>query len=717
MVIHIILNSHLDPVWLWKREQGIDEVLNTARTACDLLDLYPEIHLTRGEAWFYETVESLDPALFDRIRKHISAGRWHIVGGWYIQPDCNLASPENYLRQGEYSKRYFREKFEVEVKTGYNVDSFGHGANLPDFQRATGLENYIMMRPASHEMELPGEVFEWESQHGATVTVGRIPLGTYCTNINSLEENLARVVAESNPALGHAMFFVGLGDHGGGPVHGEIEFLRRHLNYAKGVELRFSHPDAFFEAVRKSGAVLPRFRGELQHHAIGCYSAVSRIKRELRRTEEMLCQAEHFSCRHMDAVPSDTENLLRDAWKKVLFAAFHDILPGSSIRSAYEEIYEDLGAARSNARNIIVTGTRRLNAALQPDPCQRLIFDNTAEAGFEGLVEFEPWLGYRWIPDAAVKSFVLLDEQGRQIPYQQLHSEAAGEMILRLAIRLEIPAGGRRILRVVETAAAECTGDVIVDGPRLANRYLEVECTEKGVSALRRDGVEYLETPLQAIIAEEKSDTWSHGLNSYETSESTLFRGDGIWHPWEEGALFAARFTDQRADDNTLRWTTTISGQARGVTLRLRLNVREPHHLVKLLIKPAFPVTAREDGCPGGTVPRRLNGEEYPVFNTVLLKGEAAALAIVSRDLFSADVQPDGTLRLTLLRTPCYAHHDPYQLPAEHNFPVTDLGEHEYEITLLPLLPGETTPIAAEVIRQSRPVFYSETTRGMKRRN
>ena len=76
-VVHIILNSHLDPVWLWKQEQGIDEVLSTARTACDLLDAYPDIHLTRGEAWFYETVERHDPATFARLRGHIAAGLRH----------------------------------------------------------------------------------------------------------------------------------------------------------------------------------------------------------------------------------------------------------------------------------------------------------------------------------------------------------------------------------------------------------------------------------------------------------------------------------------------------------------------------------------------------------------------------------------------------------------------------------------------------------------
>jgi len=52
LTVHVILNSHLDPVWRWTWPQGVDEVLNTARTNCDILDEYPEVVIRRGEAWF-----------------------------------------------------------------------------------------------------------------------------------------------------------------------------------------------------------------------------------------------------------------------------------------------------------------------------------------------------------------------------------------------------------------------------------------------------------------------------------------------------------------------------------------------------------------------------------------------------------------------------------------------------------------------------------------
>jgi len=36
MRIHLIPNSHIDPVWLWDKQEGIDEVLNQAKAALNL---------------------------------------------------------------------------------------------------------------------------------------------------------------------------------------------------------------------------------------------------------------------------------------------------------------------------------------------------------------------------------------------------------------------------------------------------------------------------------------------------------------------------------------------------------------------------------------------------------------------------------------------------------------------------------------------------------
>ena len=45
----------------------------------------------------YQWVEQYEPDLFKRIKKLIEQGRWHVMGGWYLQPDCNLTSGESLV--------------------------------------------------------------------------------------------------------------------------------------------------------------------------------------------------------------------------------------------------------------------------------------------------------------------------------------------------------------------------------------------------------------------------------------------------------------------------------------------------------------------------------------------------------------------------------------------------------------------------------------------
>ncbi len=90
MLIHMIGNAHIDPVWLWPWQAGADEALATMASAADRCDEYPDFIFTRGEAWLYQQVEKIRPDLFARIRTLVERGQWHITGGQFIQPDLNL---------------------------------------------------------------------------------------------------------------------------------------------------------------------------------------------------------------------------------------------------------------------------------------------------------------------------------------------------------------------------------------------------------------------------------------------------------------------------------------------------------------------------------------------------------------------------------------------------------------------------------------------------
>ena len=129
--IHLIGSAHLDPIWLWRWQEGCGEVLQTFRSALDRLNEYPDFVFTCSSAAYYKWVEEIAPDMFEEIVARVKEGRWVPVNGWWVQPDCNMPSGESFARQALYSQLYYYEKFGKICSTGYNVDSFGHNGNLP----------------------------------------------------------------------------------------------------------------------------------------------------------------------------------------------------------------------------------------------------------------------------------------------------------------------------------------------------------------------------------------------------------------------------------------------------------------------------------------------------------------------------------------------------------------------------------------------------------
>ena len=161
--MYMIGNAHLDPVWLWPWQEGFQENKATCRSALERLNEYEDVIFTSSSAQFYEWIEKNDPEMFLEIEKRIREGRWVICGGWWVQPDCNIPCGESFARHALISQNYFKEKFGVTAKTGYNVDSFGHQGMMPQILQLSGMENYVFMRPSPQEKGLPARNFIWES--------------------------------------------------------------------------------------------------------------------------------------------------------------------------------------------------------------------------------------------------------------------------------------------------------------------------------------------------------------------------------------------------------------------------------------------------------------------------------------------------------------------------------------------------------------------------
>ena len=129
--IFMVGNAHIDPTWLWRWQDGYETVRSTFRSALDRMKEYPEFVFTSACAVYYEWMQKCEPEMFEEIRRRVKEGRWRIVGGWYLQPDCNIPSGESFARHALISQDYFLKNFGIMARTGYNVDSFGHTGTLP----------------------------------------------------------------------------------------------------------------------------------------------------------------------------------------------------------------------------------------------------------------------------------------------------------------------------------------------------------------------------------------------------------------------------------------------------------------------------------------------------------------------------------------------------------------------------------------------------------
>ena len=280
---YLIGNAHLDPVWLWNWQTGYSEVLATFRSALDRLKEYDDFKFTSACAVYYEWIEKTDPDMFNEIVERVKEGRWNIAGGWYLQPDCNIPSGESFARHALISQRYFKEKFGIYAKTGYNIDSFGHNGSLPKILKNCKLENYVFMRPSEKEKYLEKEWFLWQSDDGSQVKAYRCPM-PYCITVSRMHvmNNLYQKIQETGE---NAMAFYGVGNHGGGPTKALIELIKN-SNYK---DTCFATLEEYFDNTDYANATV--VKGELLHHARGCYSVNNYVKQLNRLCEERLTEA------------------------------------------------------------------------------------------------------------------------------------------------------------------------------------------------------------------------------------------------------------------------------------------------------------------------------------------------------------------------------------------------------------------------------------------
>lgn len=325
--LHMICNAHLDPVWLWQRPEGIAEAISTFRVAADFCEEFDGFVFNHNESVLYEWVEENEPELFERIQKLVKEGKWRIMGGWYLQPDCVMPCGESFIRQIETGTKYFKEKFGVKPLTAINFDPFGHTRGLVQILKKCGYESYVFMRPSWVRTE---HDFIWKGFDGSEIIAHKINCG-YNSGKGKILSKIERVL-EREYGDGINMMLWGIGNHGGGPSREDLNAIADYMKDHPENGLMHSWCENYFDRIDKTN--LEIFDESLNYTMVGCYTSMVRIKQAHRRLENDLAVCEKMLA--LSGVSYDKKELEK-AEKALLFCEFHDILPGSSIKAAEDD--------------------------------------------------------------------------------------------------------------------------------------------------------------------------------------------------------------------------------------------------------------------------------------------------------------------------------------------------------------------------------------------
>jgi alpha-mannosidase len=738
--IHLIGNAHLDPVWLWDRREGLNEGISTVRTMLELMDEFPEMTFIRGEAAIYQHIEKKDPSTFARIKKMVKAGRWDVVGGTFVQPDTNLAGTETLIRQYAHGQRYFKSRFGKEVTAGWQADSFGHTAGLPEILTASGIKFFAFSRPQASIVSLAEPAFWWLGDGGARILAYRSVSGSYLSERHDIQKQLDLVSeASSVSRLENTACFYGLGNHGGGPSRRHLQEIRAWAAKHPEVKVIHSGLHKLNDALRrelslKGDDLIPTHQGELNYCLRGCYSSVAKFKFPYRRSEALLARAEAT-----DAIVAASQKRpaadLSATWDMLLFNSFHDILPGSSIERAIDEQIYSLGSilhqaseTESDAINALAadidTTLTRKPPKDHPSAVTAIVW-NPHPFPLSTQVEMEVCMDYRPLAlyenrdtDVPVE---VLGANRKSLPFQIIRNEhssfASQPWRKRAVVPVNLPAFGWNVL---EIGYVEGVKPLVVKNPvkakpgSIANDLWRVEAVKdgSGVQFFHHGKRFFAGDGLQAVLFDDPWGSW--GGMSEEPDSLMLKQVREHWkitevELLEKGPERAALWVRFAGKKSRIDLTFHVSRDRDAIDISARVLLDDRSARLKLV----FPAGDQVDYEVPGSVVRRGPAGEVPGARWARVHSKNGGMGFTSDALYNFD-SVNGKFRATIARATRYANDAQTPATAELWRPAVDCGELKFRF-LITDAKADLPRLAAE-LEQPPVVLMVPPSKGQRKR-
>jgi alpha-mannosidase len=675
----MIGNSHIDAVWLWRDREGLQEVKSTFSSALDRMEEFPEFEFTASSAAYYAWLEKNCPQIFQRIANRVKEGRWHLAGGWWVEPDANIPGGESMVRQGLYGQRYFLKSFGRTAETAYLADSFGHSCGLPKIFAGQRLSGFVFMRPQPWELPLPAPVFAWQDEDGSMVIACRIQ-GEYCAwtktaIMDNLKKSLEAMKEHNIPRL---PVFYGVGNHGGGPTVENIKAVRELQKEYPDTGIRNGSLEEFFKGIDMQ--TLPAYRGEMEGCFPGCFTTDSELKRLCRLTEELLQKAETLCAIAMQFGFPYPADALRDAWQLLLFQQFHDTLAGTARREARDDACDDMRRCLSVGREAVGCALQAVSAAIDTrGDGFPLLLVNTCDASFDGVIDADIY----WRSKHPMR---LKDAAGIEVAYDfSSRNLVSPDSRKHVTFRASVPAFGFTVYRMIPEAAQIPMEKMDCERNVLGNRFLHLQVNENTgcVESFRNKETrrEFLLGPVTLSVYEDKRDTWgARGEIGSKLGEYTLKEMFVL----EAGCVRTSLLIRMEYGHSEAIFIWSLGRDDPFVTVEARLDNREKHTMTVLRFpfSPLFSDILSEGPYSEQSRPYDEKGERH-CQRYCDLQGDNASLLIVNEAKYGYRVE-EGAYEVLVSRTPIHAFGSGEIPERGREYAYCDQGGHVFSLRLWP---------------------------------
>jgi alpha-mannosidase len=718
--IRAVGNAHIDLAWLWPWEETVEVVRDTFGTVLELQAEYPHLYYAQSTAQDFLWLERYYPPEFEKIQQGVKDGLWEMVGGMWCEPDLNMPCGESLVRQLLTGMPYFKKKFGVDVKIGWNPDSFGYSWQLPQIYKRSGVDYFVTQKISWNDTtQFPYKLFQWEAPDGSRVLT-YFP-HDYVNPIDPVQDS--GYIAEDTPLCSgfkQQMLLYGMGDHGGGPTRQMLDAAMRWLHSPKAAfpTLKMSTAQEFFDEVNANLASLnlPVWASELylQYHR-GTYTTQAESKRRIRESEVLLLKSEKFCSLAMLEGRGYPQRIFEDCWRRVCFDQFHDMMAGSGIRVNYVDEAESMEFVRDTLTPELDGSLGHLAAGIDTrGPGMAVVVFNPLSWQRTDVAEAEVRL------PGPVAHIEVRDPEGNVMPCAEVSRDDSTTTVHLRFLARAVPAVGYKVFHFVSTdspRAAEST--LKANGLAMENEFLrvEVDSTTGCVSSLisKKDGSNILRQGGHGNLLEtfvdkpEQYEAWNIGW-PYEQTKTELLEPEEV-NLVENTPIRAVIRVRKKFQNSSFIQNICMYPEI----ARADVHMHADWHEHQIMLKVAFPLAIQPLNAtyeiPYGTIERpaipHVPGKPPVPFTeaTEIKKGpkpydpllaqeaefevcaqrwgdlseQGRGFSLLNACKFGYDTVEPGTIRLTLLRSP--ESPEPSKDP-HHLF--DDQGPHDFTYSMYP---------------------------------